>query len=186
MTAEPWNHAKSAYLHQMRFEFCVLLHAIVGLQFCFDLLVFASNADCIWNPMNTSDVMHDSKHRSHISLSFENVSCSRKYKKKIYSNANCLNARSEFSYTIGRFKVRRTREKCQKAGSTRLWLSTPLPLLETHSRPILGTKYSTSIRLFSVIEECLHHRNEAGITLPWKILFRAFLGWNKRVYPRCK
>jgi len=68
--------------------------------------------------------------------------------KKKYSNADYLNARSEFRNTIESFKVRKTSENCQKAGSTRQWLSTPLPLLETYSRPILGTKYSTRIQHF--------------------------------------
>jgi len=51
MATEALNHAKSAYRHQMRLEFCVLLQAIARLQFCFELLVFTSNADCSWNPM---------------------------------------------------------------------------------------------------------------------------------------
>jgi hypothetical protein len=67
---------------------------------------------------------------------------------KNFPTRDCSNARSEFRNTIERFKVWKTSENCQKAGSTRQWLSTPLPLLETYSRPILGTKYNTSIQHF--------------------------------------
>jgi len=68
--------AKSASLHEMRFEFCVILQDIAMLQFCFDLLVLPATStavETLWICQTSCMIQNIA-----ISLSFKNVSCSMK------------------------------------------------------------------------------------------------------------
>jgi hypothetical protein len=111
--------------------------------------------------------MQDSKHHSHISLSFKNVSCSSKYK---YPKTDGLNGRSEFRNTIKRFK------KQGKEVKTARRLDRPSSGYQhqyLYWKPIAAQYWVLNtaqvLDIFSGRRMCLHHRTETGIPLPCKI-----------------